>query len=146
MNKNSDSKTTTKKSLTNLKSFEAYPKIIEHITLGSKLSASDIEKLEEIFGDRLQKALEIITEKRVKKYLFRPSGIIRWIIIGHERTYLTIEHSFCSCQDFLYRALLKQDTPSCYHLLAREIADRINKYETIEIDDKLFESYMDQWL
>jgi len=146
LKENIDSKISPKKSFAGLKSFEAYPKIIEHITIGSKLSINDIKQLEEFFGDRLQKALEIIAEKGVKKYIFRPTGIIRWIIIGHERNYLTIEHSFCSCQDFLYRALLKQDTPSCYHLLAREIADRINKYETIEVDDNLYESYMDQWL
>ncbi len=128
------------------KSFEAYPKILTHITIGSKLSTNDIKQLEELFGERLQKALELIAEHRVKKYVFLPTGITRWVISGHERNYLTIEHSFCSCQDFLYRALLKQDTPSCYHLLAREIAERINKFETIEVGDNLYESFMDQWL
>ncbi|MHA1212352.1 MAG: hypothetical protein ACTSSH_07810, partial [Candidatus Heimdallarchaeota archaeon] len=71
-----------------LKSFEAYPKIIEHITIGSKLSVKDITQLEELFGARLKKALELVASNKVKKYLFQPSGIIRWLVIGHKADYL----------------------------------------------------------
>ncbi|MHA1355266.1 MAG: hypothetical protein ACTSR1_08865, partial [Candidatus Heimdallarchaeota archaeon] len=87
-----------------------------------------------------------IGENRVKKYLFTPSGVIRWVVTGYEKDYLVIEQSFCSCKDFLYTALFKREVPSCYHLLAREIAERIEKYDEITIEDNLYATYMDEWL
>jgi predicted nucleic acid-binding Zn finger protein len=128
------------------KSFEIFPIIFENFKEGSKLSITDIEHLESIFGDRVKKALELVGNNRVKKYIFKPSGVTRWIVNGHQDDYLIIEHSFCSCKDFLFHALLKKTIPSCYHLLAREIAERTRKFTTIEADDSNYSSYMEDWL
>ena len=129
-----------------VKAFEIYPDIVSNLKKGSKFSTEDLKKLEDVFGDRVKKALNLIGENRVKKYLFKPSGVIRWVVTGYEKDYLVIEHSFCSCKDFLYHALFKREVPSCYHLLAREIAERIEKYEEIIVEDNVYAAYMEEWL
>jgi predicted nucleic acid-binding Zn finger protein len=129
-----------------MKSFEAFPELLSKIKKGSKLSIKDIEFFEEIFGDRIQKALEVIGANGVKKYTFSPSGIFRWTVQGQGKEYLVIENSFCSCKDFLFTALLRKEAPSCYHLLAREIAEKIEQFENITIEDKSFDEYMKKWL
>ncbi|NHJ38552.1 MAG: hypothetical protein FK731_00865 [Asgard group archaeon] len=135
-----------KKDLMELKSFEIFPIILENIKEGTKLTITDIEHLESCFGERVEKALELLGNNKVKKYIFQPSGVIRWIVTGHKDEYLIIEHSYCSCKDFLLHALLKKTIPSCYHLLAREIAERTGKYEIIEINDSRYNSLMEEWL
>ncbi len=147
MNKLDNNK--TKKSVKKAKSakaFEIYPDIVSNFKKGSKLSTEDMERLEKIFGNRVKKALNLIGENRVKKYLFTPSGVIRWVVTGYKKDYLVIEQSFCSCKDFLYTALFKREVPSCYHLLAREIAECIEKYDEVTIEDNLYATYMDEWL
>ncbi|MHA1125899.1 MAG: hypothetical protein ACTSO7_04765 [Candidatus Heimdallarchaeota archaeon] len=142
---NNTNKKATKKAKS-VKSFEIYPDIVSNLKKGSRLSTEDLEKLEKIFGGRVKKALNLIGENRVKKYLFQPSGVIRWVVTGYEKDYLVIEQSFCSCKDFLYTALFKREVPSCYHLLAREIAERIEKFDEIIVEDNLYTTYMDEWL
>jgi predicted nucleic acid-binding Zn finger protein len=128
-----------------MKSFEAFPELLSKIKKGSKLTIKDIEFFESIFGDRVRKALEVIGANGVKKYTFSPSRISRWTVQGQGKEYLVIENSFCSCKDFLFTALLRKEAPSCYHLLAREIAERTEHFENIAVEDNLFEEYMKQW-
>jgi len=128
------------------KAFEIFPQIITHLKKGSKLTANDIENLEKLFGDRVQKALELIGEKKVKKYIFIPSGVYRWVVTGQGKDYLVIEKTFCSCRDFLFTALLRREAPSCYHLLAREIAEKIEQFEEIILDDEKYSENMAIWL
>lgn len=129
-----------------MKSFQAFPKLLSKIKKGSKLTIKDIEFFEGIFGDRIRKALEVIGSKGVKKYTFSPSGVIRWSVQGQEKEYLVIENSFCSCKDFLFTALLRKEAPSCYHLLAREIAEKTEQFDEITVEDSLFQEYMKTWL
>ncbi|MFW9922441.1 MAG: hypothetical protein ACFFDW_04035 [Candidatus Thorarchaeota archaeon] len=139
-----DSKTTIRKS--SLKSFEIFPNILGDLKKGSKLTYEDIENLEKLFGERVKKALEIIGEKRIMKYHFQPSGIVRWVVKGDEKNYLVIEQTFCSCKDFLFTAILKREVPSCYHLLAREVAEKIEQYQEVVVSDNEYPMLMDEWL
>ncbi len=124
-----------------------FPEIVLQLKKDSRLSLEDIERLESIFGDRVKKALELVGEKRVHKYTFTPSGITRWVVTGgKEKDYLVIEHTYCSCKDFLFNALYRREIPSCYHLLAREIAERTEKYEKVKVKDELYSNLMDEWL
>lgn len=129
-----------------MKSFQAFPKLLSNIKKGSKLTIKDIEFFEGIFGERIRKALEVIGANGVKRYLFSPSGVIKWTVRGQEKEYLVIENSFCSCKDFLFTALLRKEAPSCYHLLAREIAEKTEQFEEITVEDNLFQEYMNAWL
>jgi predicted nucleic acid-binding Zn finger protein len=109
------------------------------------LSGKNLTALYELFGQRFTKALNALKENRVKKYVFKPSGRNVWIVIGRERDYLIMpEAEFCMCDDFYFRVLDKK-IHLCYHLIAQKIARNLGWYETIEENDNLYESLMNEW-
>jgi predicted nucleic acid-binding Zn finger protein len=110
-----------------------------------KLSGKNLTELYELFGQRFTKALEALKENRVKKYAFKPSNRTVWIVIGRERDYLIMpEAEFCTCDDFYFRVLDKK-IHLCYHLIAQKIARNLGWFETIEENDELHNSLMDEW-
>ncbi len=110
-----------------------------------KLTGKNLTKLYEIFGQRFTKAFEALKENRVKKYVFRPSSRIVWIVVGKERDYLIMPRAeFCTCDDFYFRVLDKE-VHLCYHLIAQKIANSLSWYETIEERDELYGSLMSEW-
>jgi predicted nucleic acid-binding Zn finger protein len=110
-----------------------------------KLSGKNLTDLYELFGQRFTKSLEALRENRVKKYIFKPSGRIVWIVVGRERDYLLMpEAEFCTCDDFYYR-VLDRKIHLCYHLIAQKIARNLGWYETIEETDDLHTSLMAEW-
>jgi predicted nucleic acid-binding Zn finger protein len=110
-----------------------------------KLSGNNLTELYELFGQRFTKALDALKEKRVKKYIFKPSGRIVWIVIGKERDYLIMpEAEFCTCDDFYFRVLDKK-VHMCYHLLAQKIAQNLSWFDTIETEDESYDMLMKEW-
>jgi len=110
-----------------------------------KLSGKSLTELYELFGQRFTKALNALKENRVKKYVFKASGRTVWIVIGRERDYLIMpEAEFCMCDDFYFR-VLDRKIHLCYHLIAQKIARNLGWYETLEENDKLYESLMNEW-
>ena len=110
-----------------------------------KLTGKNLTKLYEVFGQRFTRAFEALKENRVKKYVFKPSGRIVWIVVGKERDYLIMpEAEFCTCDDFYFRVLDKE-VHLCYHLIAQKLAKILNWYENIEEHDELYDSLMDEW-
>jgi len=110
-----------------------------------KLTGKHLTKLYEVFGQRFTRAFEALKENRVKKYVFKPSGRIVWIVVGKKRDYLIMpEAEFCTCDDFYFRVLDKE-VHLCYHLIAQKLAKILNWYENIEEHDELYDSLMDEW-
>ena len=110
-----------------------------------KLTGKDLTNLYEIFGERFTRAFEALTENRVKKYVFKPSGKTVWIVVGRERDYLILpEAEFCTCDDFYFR-VLDREVHLCYHLIAQKLAKNLDWYEAIEEHDELYESLMNEW-
>ena len=110
-----------------------------------KLTGKNLTKLYESFGQRFTRAFEALTENRVKKYVFKPSGKIIWIVVGKERDYLIMPQAeFCTCDDFYFRVLDRQ-VHLCYHLIAQKIATSLEWYETIDERDDLYDSLMTEW-
>ncbi|MGB9853690.1 MAG: hypothetical protein ACPLRY_02645 [Candidatus Bathyarchaeales archaeon] len=110
-----------------------------------KLTGENLTKLYEAFGQRFTKAFEALKENRVKKYIFKPSGKVVWIVVGKERDYLIMPNAeFCTCDDFYFR-VLDREVHLCYHLIAQKIAKILGWYETIESHDELYESLMMEW-
>jgi predicted nucleic acid-binding Zn finger protein len=110
-----------------------------------KLSGKNLTDLYELFGQRFTKALDALKEGRVKKYIFRPSGRIVWIVLGRERDYLIMaEAEFCTCDDFYFR-VLDRKIHLCYHLIAQKIARNLGWYETLEETDELYKTLMSEW-
>jgi len=110
-----------------------------------RLTGKDLTRLYEVFGQRFTRAFETLKENRVKKYVFRPSGRIVWIVVGKERDYLIMAQAdFCTCDDFYFRVLDRQ-IHLCYHLIAQKIANALGWYELIDERDELYDSLMKEW-
>jgi predicted nucleic acid-binding Zn finger protein len=110
-----------------------------------KLTGKNLTTLYDIFGQRFTRAFETLKENRVKKYVFKPSGRIVWIVVGRERDYLIMpEADFCTCDDFYFRVLDRQ-VHMCYHLIAQKLAKNLDWYEAIEERDELHDSLMNEW-
>jgi len=110
-----------------------------------KLTGRNLTELYEIFGQRFTRAFEALKENRVKKYVFKPSGRVVWIVVGRERDYLLMpEAEFCTCDDFYFRVLDKK-VHLCYHLIAQKIARALAWYEIIGEHDELYDSLMGEW-
>lgn len=110
-----------------------------------KLTGKNLTSLYEIFGQRFTRAFEALNENRVKRYSFKPSGKIVWIVVGKERDYLIMAQAeFCTCDDFYFRVLDRQ-VHLCYHLIAQKIANVLDWYEAIEERDELYETLMNEW-
>ncbi|MFW6110987.1 MAG: hypothetical protein ACOC6H_03010 [Thermoproteota archaeon] len=110
-----------------------------------RVTGKNLAKLYDIFGQRLVRAFEAIKENRVKRYVFKPSGKVVWIVVGKERDYLVMpEAEFCSCDDFYFRVLDKE-VHLCYHLIAQKISEILKWYDPIEERDELYKSLMEEW-
>jgi predicted nucleic acid-binding Zn finger protein len=110
-----------------------------------KLTGKSLTTLYDIFGQRFTRAFETLKENRVKKYTFKPSGRIVWIVVGRERDYLIMpEVDFCTCDDFYFRVLDRR-VHMCYHLIAQKLAKNLDWYDAIEEHDELYDSLMSEW-
>lgn len=97
------------------------------------------------FGKRLENALQALEEKRVKRYVFKPSQKVIWIVVGKERDYQIIPSAeFCTCDDFYFR-VMDREVHLCYHLIAQKLAEALGEYDTIEEYDELYETLMREW-
>jgi predicted nucleic acid-binding Zn finger protein len=100
-------------------------------------------KLSAVFGQRLEKALEALGERRVKKYVFQPSGRIVWIVVGKEREYLVMPAAeYCTCDDFYFQF---HQGHLCYHIVAQKLAEATSQFDLIEDDDQLFDILIKEW-
>jgi len=104
-----------------------------------------LTQLSKAFGSRFTKAWETLKEERVKKYVFKPSGRVVWIVVGRERDYLVMPAAdFCSCDDFYFR-VMDREVHLCYHLIAQKIAEALAWYDQVEENDELYDSLMEEW-
>jgi len=110
-----------------------------------QVTGAHLTQLSIAFGSRFTKAWEALKEERVKKYVFKPSGKVVWIVVGRERDYLVMPAAdFCSCDDFYFRVMDKE-AHLCYHLIAQKMAEALAWYDEVEENDDLYESLMKEW-
>ena len=119
--------------------------VLRDLRISYEISRYNWQRLRTTFGDRFDKAWKLVTENRVKKYVFKPSGKSLWIAIGQNAEYLIYSHAgYCSCSDFYFR-VLDNEQAYCYHLLAQKIAEALNHYDLIEEDDEAYEQLLEIW-
>lgn len=101
--------------------------------------------LSKMYGERQNRALKTVEEGRVKKYIFKPSGRVVWIIVGTERDYQTLPSvNYCICDDFYFN-VISHEIGLCYHLLAQMLADALDKFELFTVQDRMYEPLMSEW-
>jgi predicted nucleic acid-binding Zn finger protein len=119
--------------------------VCEDAAAEKRIRDSDLNTLSTAFGHRFEKALEAVKDKRVKKYAFKPSNRVVWIVVGKERDYLIMPAAdFCTCDDFYFRVMDRQ-IHLCYHLIAQKIAEATGNYASYEEEDKLYDVLMREW-
>jgi len=127
------------------KEIKVLKKVCEEAKTKGEITDKHRNQLSEALGSRFTKAWSTINEKRVKKYIFSPSGRIVWIVVGREREYQIMPAAgFCSCDDFYFR-VMDRETNICYHLIAQKIAEALELYDKIEEEDRLYECLMEEW-
>ncbi len=110
-----------------------------------RVTGVSLSQLSEAFGSRFTKAWEALKESRVKKYVFRPSGRIVWIVVGKERDYLVMPAAdFCTCDDFYFR-VMDREAHLCYHLIVQKLAEALGWFDSVEEEDELYDSLMEEW-
>ena len=108
-------------------------------------ASSDPARLCKIYGPRFIEAWELLKGRMIKEYVFKPSGRTLWIVVGKEREYIIYPAvDLCSCDDFFF-AVMEGKALACQHLIAQRMAEELSDYETVEAEDRLFDSLMEDW-
>ncbi|RLI37719.1 hypothetical protein DRO55_00650 [Candidatus Bathyarchaeota archaeon] len=124
---------------------EVLRKVCEEAKRNGKITGSQLTHLTAIFGQRFLKAWDAVINRRVKRYRFKPSGRVVWVVVGREREYLVMPIAeFCSCDDFYYR-VMDGEVHLCYHLIAQKVAESLGWYDKIEEEDGFYETLIEEW-
>ena len=124
---------------------ETLKKICGKIADTREIRKKDRKILTKLLGQRFIKAWEAVEERRVKKYVFKPSKKIVWIVIGKLRDYLIMpDADFCPCDDFYFRVMDKQ-VHLCYHLIAQKLSKALQVHDIYEERDELYRTLMREW-
>jgi len=119
--------------------------ILRDLRSSKEISRQNWQRLRNTFGDRFDKAWKLVTENRIKKYVFKPSNRTLWVAIGQNAEYLIYSNAgYCSCSDFYFR-VLDHEKAYCYHILAQKIAEALNHYDLVEEEDEAYEPLLDIW-
>ena len=122
---------------------EMLEKVCKEVQEKGQITDAHINKLSSTFGQRSEKALETLRERRVKRYVFQPSGRIVWIVVGKEREYLVMPAAeYCTCDDFYFQF---HQGHLCYHIIAQKLAEATSQFDLIEDDDQLFDILIKEW-
>jgi len=110
-----------------------------------KLTEDQWERLRSTFGDRFGKAWRLLEERRVKRYVFEPSGKTVWIVIGRSGEYQVLPASgYCGCGDFYFR-VVDGEAGVCQHLIAQRLADCLGAYDDVSEEDEFLPKLMAEW-
>ena len=90
----------------------------ERLEDAGELTPDVVEALLAAHGERGRKAIDAVSERRVKGYNDFT------VVVGHEDEYI-VEDGGCTCKDATYNLDPEDPAQQCWHALAVEIADRL---------------------
>ena len=109
------------------------------------LSAELKERLLRAFGERFTNGLELASSHGVKKYEFKPSERVVWVVEGRTNEYQVIpDLPFCYCDDYYFR-VMDRKRGLCYHIIAQRVAEALHQYQIIQGNDSQYSSITDRW-
>lgn len=124
---------------------EMLEKICQKAAASGKIEDCDLKRLLRAFGQRFTRAREAAESRRVKKYVFKPSNRVAWIVVGKAKDYLLMPSAdFCNCDDFYFRVMDRQ-AHLCYHLIAQKLAETLETFDLFEEEDSLYDTLMNEW-
>jgi predicted nucleic acid-binding Zn finger protein len=131
--------------MASLREHQVLEQVIRDLGVKKEISRQNWQRLRDVFGNRFTNAWRLVTENRVKKYVFRPSGRTLWIAIGNSAEYMIYSNAgYCGCSDFYFR-VLDDEKAYCYHLLAQKLAETLDYFDLIEEDDEAYDQLTAIW-
>jgi predicted nucleic acid-binding Zn finger protein len=91
-----------------------------------ELTPKAVEAMLSLHGDRGGRAIEAVSEGRVKQYRDFT------VVVGHEDEYV-VEAGGCTCKDTAYNLDPENPEERCWHVLAVAIAERIGEVDHHEM-------------
>ncbi len=83
-----------------------------------ELTPDLVDRITDVHGDRGARAIEAVSENRVKQYRDFT------VVVGHREEYV-VEDGACTCKDAEYNLDPEDPTQLCWHALAVAIAERV---------------------
>lgn len=119
--------------------------VCDELRSSRELTRAQWERLRSALGERFDKAWQAVDQRRVKKYVFEPSGRTAWIVVGRESEYQVLPLSgYCDCNDFYFR-VVDGEAGLCYHLTAQRLAEALEAYDEVREGDEFYEQLMTEW-
>jgi predicted nucleic acid-binding Zn finger protein len=119
--------------------------VCDELRTSRELTRAQWERLRSALGERFDKAWRAVEGRRVKRYVFEPSGRTAWIVVGRESEYQVLPVSgYCDCNDFYFR-VVDGEAGLCYHLTAQRLAEALDAYDGVREDDEFYEGLMAEW-
>ena len=87
-----------------------------------ELTPEGVDSIVDIHGDRGQRAIEAVAEKRIKAYRDFT------VVVGHENEYV-VEDDGCTCKDAEYNLDVADPEQLCWHAIAVRIARAIGEVD-----------------
>ena len=120
--------------------------ILEAHCNSARMRQEVTKKYLEVFEQKWDKILECLQGENAYRYVFLPSGLPLWLILGRTDEYLLLPPFYCSCHDFYFNAVSKKKEICCYHIITQIICQRSDRFTTIYKDDSLYREYLDDLL
>jgi predicted nucleic acid-binding Zn finger protein len=88
------------------------------LSAAEELTGPIVDAILAAHGDRGRRAIEAVSEERVKQYRDFT------VVVGHDDEYV-VEDGGCTCKDAEYNLDTGDPSQRCWHALAVEVAERI---------------------
>ena len=119
--------------------------VCDELRSSGELTRTQWDRLKSTIGDRFDKAWQLVEQRRVKKYVFQPSGRVVWIVVGKNSEYQVLPLSgYCDCNDFYFR-VVNGEAGLCYHLTGQRLVEALETYEEVTEGDEFYDSLMAEW-
>ncbi len=104
------------------------------------------KKYLEVFEQKWDRISESVQGENAYRYVFLPSGLLFWLILGKTNEYLLLPPYYCSCHDFYFNAVSKKREICCYHIITQIICQGSSRFITIYKDDGMYLEYLEDLL
>ena len=96
------------------------------LAAAGELTPGAVETLVDRHGERGTRAIEAVSEGRIKRYRDFT------VVVGHEDEYV-VENGGCTCKDSEYNLDHENPRERCWHVLAVAVAERIGEVDHHEM-------------
>jgi len=120
---------------------EAFRELKSNRRLSESLSA----EVDKVFGDRFRNGWQLAKSGKVRRYQFRPSERLVWVVEGRKGEYQVMpDIPFCYCDDYYFR-VMDRKRGLCYHIIAQRISEALGQYRRTLKKDSQYSAVTSRW-